>query len=47
MKESRLSLSWCLEGELGAEVGAAVGRLGAGMVGCVFALDVVLVTCEL
>ena len=34
-------------GELGSGVGAAVGRLGAGVVGCVFVLDMILVTCEL
>ena len=28
MKESRLSLSWCPGGELGAGVGAAVGFWG-------------------
>ena len=33
MKESRLSLSWCLGGELGAGVGAAVGLLVAGVRG--------------
>ena len=47
MKESRLSLSWCPGGEFGAGVGAAVGLLGAGVVGYVFAKDMVLVTCEL
>ena len=33
MKESCLSLSWCPGGEFGAGVGAAVGLLGAGVVG--------------
>ena len=43
MKESRLSLSWCLGGELGTGVSAAVRLLG---VGCVFGLDMASVTCE-
>ena len=47
MKDSRFSLSWCPGGELEAGVGAAVGLLGAGVVGYVFALDLVSVTCEL
>ena len=47
VKESRLLLSWCPGGELGAGVGAAVGLLGAGVVGYVFAMDMVSVTCEL
>ena len=44
-KESYLSLSWCLGGELRAGDGAAVGLLGRGWCGYVSALDVVLVTC--
>ena len=44
---SRLSLSWSPKGELRIGVGAAVGFLGLGVVGCVFLLDMVLVTCEL
>ena len=44
---SRLSLSWSPRGELGVGVGPAVGFLGVGVVGCVFALDMVIVTCEL
>ena len=35
---SRLSLSWSPTGELGVGVGATVGFLGVGVVGCVFAL---------
>ena len=46
-KGSRLSLSWSPRGELGVGVGAAVGFLGVGVVGCVFVLDMVLVACEL
>ena len=44
---SRLLLSWSPRGELGVGVGAAVGFLGVGVVGCVFVLDMVLVTCDL
>ena len=47
MKESCLSLSWCPLGEPGSGVGAAVGFMGWGWWGHVFALDVVLVTCKL
>ena len=39
--------SWCPGGELGAGVGAAVGLLGARVVGYAFALDIVSVTCKL
>ena len=39
---SHLPLSWSPRGELGAGVDAAVGFLG--VVGCVFVLDMVLVT---
>ena len=41
---SHLPLSWSPRGELGAGVDAAVGFLGVGVVGCVFVLDMVLVT---
>ena len=41
---SRLSLSWSPRGELGVGVDTAVGFLGVGVVGCVFVLDMVLVT---
>ena len=44
---THLSLSWSHRGELGVGVGATVGFLGVGAVGCVFMLDMVLVTCEL
>ena len=44
---SHLSLSWCPRGELGVGVGATVRFLGVGVVGYVFVLDMVLVTCEL
>ena len=44
---SCLSLSWSPRGELGVGVGLAVGFLGVGVVRCVFALDMVPVTCEL
>ena len=44
---SCLSLSWSPREELGVGVGAAVGFLGMEVVGCVFVLDMVLVTCEL
>ena len=40
----RLSRSWSPRGELGVGVDAAVGFLGVGVVGCVFVLDMVLVT---
>ena len=43
---SLLSLSWSPRGELGVG-GATVGFLEVVVVGCVFVLDMVLVTCEL
>ena len=41
---SCLSLSWSPRAELGVRVDAAVGFLGVGLVGCIFVLDMVLVT---
>ena len=43
---SRLSLSWSPRGELGAGGDATVGFLGVGVVGCVFVLDMILMTCN-
>ena len=42
---SRLPLSWSPRGELGAGVMLLWGSWG-GVVGCVFVLDMVLVTCN-